>query len=58
MRSNPINLLLTGIAVADMMVMVEYIPFALHMYLLQNRNIEVKVYWYRTLFIFTMNYHD
>ena len=45
MRSNPINLLLTGIAVADMMVMVEYIPFAFHMYLLQGkyRTIEEKV---------------
>ena len=36
MRSNPINLLLTGMAVADMMVMLEYIPFALHMYLFQD----------------------
>ena len=26
MRSNPINLILTGIAVADCLVMVEYIP--------------------------------
>ena len=36
MRSNPINLLLTGIAVADMLVMMEYIPFATHMYLLKD----------------------
>ena len=45
MRSNPINLLLTGMAVADMMVMVEYIPFALHMYLFQDssRSLEEKV---------------
>ena len=45
MRTNPINLLLTGIAVADMMVMVEYIPFAIHMYLFQGtyRTIEEKV---------------
>ena len=45
MRSNPINLLLTGIAVADMMVMVEYIPFAFHMYLFQGkyRSMEEKV---------------
>ena len=43
MRTNPINLLLTGIAVADMMVMVEYIPFAIHMYLIQGRTLEEKV---------------
>ena len=45
MRTNPINLLLTGIAVADMMVMVEYIPFAVHMYLFQgaSRPMEEKV---------------
>ena len=45
MRTNPINLLLTGIAVADMMVMVEYIPFAIHMYLMQgsSRTLEEKV---------------
>ena len=33
MRTNPINLILTGIAVADCLVMVEYILFTLHMYL-------------------------
>jgi hypothetical protein len=45
MRTNPINLLLTGIAVADMMVMVEYIPFAIHMYLIQGsyRSLEEMV---------------
>ena len=45
MRSNPINLILTGIAVADMMVMVEYIPFAIHMYLLDEsyRSLEEQV---------------
>ena len=45
MRSNPINLILTGIAIADMMVMVEYIPFAIHMYLLDEsyRSLEDQV---------------
>ena len=45
MRTNPINLILTGIAVADCLVMVEYIPFSIHMYLLddQNRKIDEKV---------------
>ena len=37
MRANPINLLLTGIAVADMLVMLEYIPFATHMYVMEDR---------------------
>ena len=36
MRSNPINLLLTGMAVADMLVMIEYIPFASHMYIFKD----------------------
>ena len=36
MRSQPINMLLTGIAVADLVVMVEYIPFTLHMYLMEQ----------------------
>ena len=42
---NPINIILTGIAVADCLVMVEYIPFNLHMYLLddQMREKEEKV---------------
>ena len=35
MRRNPINLILTGIAVADLLMMLEYIPFAAHMYLLK-----------------------
>ena len=35
MRRNPINLILTGIAVADLLMMIEYIPFAAHMYLLK-----------------------
>ena len=37
MRSNPINLILTGIAVADCLVMLEYIPFTVHMYLLDDQ---------------------
>ena len=37
MRLNPINIILTGIAVADCLVMVEYIPFNLHMYLLDDQ---------------------
>lgn len=32
--NSPINRILTGIAVADMLVMLEYIPFATYMYVL------------------------
>ena len=28
---NPVNMILTGIAVADCLVMIEYIPFIIHM---------------------------
>ena len=34
MRNNPINMILTGIAIADCLNMLEYIPFSVHMYLL------------------------
>ena len=37
MRSNPINLILTGIAVADCLVMMEYIPFTINMYLMNTQ---------------------
>ena len=30
MSMNPINIILTGIAVADCLVMMEYIPFNIH----------------------------
>ena len=38
-RISPTNAILTGLAVADNLVMVEYIPFALHMYILRERPI-------------------
>ena len=31
---NPVNMILTGIAIADCLNMLEYIPFSVHMYLL------------------------
>ena len=45
MRLNPINLILTGIAFADIVLMVEYIPFTVHMYLIDDdeRTLEEKV---------------
>ena len=48
MRANPINLLLTSIAVADMLIMAEYIPFSVHMYIMKDRyeTFEQKVRMY------------
>ena len=37
LRSNPINLILSAIAVADCLLLVEYIPFTFHMYLLDEK---------------------
>lgn len=36
--ASPTNAVLTGLAVADLLVMLEYIPFACHMYLPQVSN--------------------
>ena len=49
MRGNPINLILTGIAVADLLNMLEYIPFNIHMYLWEAEA-ETKVQ-YLTIFL-------
>ena len=45
MRANPINLILFSIAVADILLMLEYIPFTVHMYILDQhtRTREEKV---------------
>ena len=36
LRSNPINRILSAIAVADCLLLIEYIPFTVHMYLLDE----------------------
>ena len=36
---NPVNMILTGIAVADCLVMIEYIPFTIHMRRLDDSTI-------------------
>ncbi|XP_067002348.1 G-protein coupled receptor dmsr-1 [Anabrus simplex] len=40
MACAPINRILTGLAVADMLVMVEYVPFACYMYFILPRRLE------------------
>ena len=37
---NPVNMILTGIAVADCLVMIEYIPFIIHMWRLKSEAID------------------
>ena len=56
MKLNPINMILTGIAVADCLVMVEYIPFSIHMYLLEEwgREQEDEVASYRSCLKYPM----
>ena len=36
---NPVNMILTGIAVADCLIMIEYIPFIIHMWRLHDTDI-------------------
>ena len=42
MRTNPINLILFSIAVADILLMVEYIPFTVHMYIMEQQNTRTR----------------
>jgi hypothetical protein len=42
MKSNPINRILTGIAVADCLVSIEYIPFTFHMYLMNDEGRDLE----------------
>ncbi|XP_040573094.1 G-protein coupled receptor dmsr-1 [Lepeophtheirus salmonis] len=53
MNGSPINLILTGIAVADMLVMIEYIPFTLHRNLLTGRSKEIEYSWGFSLFVWS-----
>ena len=52
--SSPTNALLTGLAVADLLVMLEYIPFAIHMYipLSTSRSITERYSYPWTAFVF------
>ncbi|CAL8100911.1 unnamed protein product [Orchesella dallaii] len=47
----PVNLMLFALAMADLLIMIEYIPFALHMYLIQNPpEIQFSLNWARFVF--------
>ncbi|KAJ1532349.1 hypothetical protein ONE63_000953 [Megalurothrips usitatus] len=54
--SSPTNAILTGLAVADLLVMVEYIPFALHHYLLQQPLSEKFSYPWSVFVLFHSNF--
>jgi hypothetical protein len=48
MRS-PVNFMLLALAIADLLIMLEYIPFALHMYILPQQD---KYSYWSALFVF------
>ena len=45
MNGSPINRFLTGIAVADMLLLIEFIPFCVHMYLWEDRTADEQFSW-------------
>jgi hypothetical protein len=56
--ASPTNALLTGLAVADLLVMLEYIPFACHMYMSQSNRPATDQYSYAwtTFVLFHSNF--
>ncbi|KAK3915630.1 Thyrotropin-releasing hormone receptor [Frankliniella fusca] len=54
--ASPTNAILTGLAVADLLVMLEYIPFALHMYLLSRPPAEKYSYPWTVFVLFHANF--
>jgi len=47
----PVNTMLLALAIADLLIMIEYIPFALHMYIVDNEP-ETKYSWAWACFVF------
>ncbi|XP_049766431.1 G-protein coupled receptor dmsr-1-like [Schistocerca cancellata] len=50
------NSILTGLAVADLLVMVEYVPYALHMYLLRRPRALTYTYAWAVFVLFHSNF--
>lgn len=50
-RISPTNAILTGLALADNFVMIEYIPFAFHMYILRERPVYEKFSYPWTVYV-------
>jgi hypothetical protein len=55
MRS-PTNMILTGLAVADLFVMIEYIPYAIHMYLYKRSRRDQFTYGWSVFVLFHSNF--
>lgn len=55
MRS-PTNMILTGLAVADLLVMIEYIPYAVHMYLYKRSRRDTFTYGWSVFVLFHSNF--
>lgn len=50
-KISPTNAILTGLALADNFVMIEYIPFAFHMYILRERPVYEKFSYPWTVYV-------
>lgn len=55
MRS-PTNMILTGLAVADLLVMIEYIPYSIHMYLYHRSRRDTFTYGWTLFVLFHSNF--
>ncbi|XP_017759414.1 PREDICTED: sex peptide receptor-like [Eufriesea mexicana] len=55
MRS-PTNIILTGLAVADLLVMIDYIPTAFHLYLYQRSRRDTLTYGWTVFVLFHSNF--
>ncbi|XP_011505952.1 PREDICTED: FMRFamide receptor-like [Ceratosolen solmsi marchali] len=54
--SSPTNAILTGLAVADMLVMIEYMPYAVHSYLYHRPKRETYTYAWTVFVLFHSNF--
>lgn len=50
------NMILTGLAMADLLVMIEYIPYAIHMYLYQRSRRDTFTYGWSSFVLFHSNF--
>ncbi|XP_036140804.1 sex peptide receptor-like [Monomorium pharaonis] len=53
---SPTNMILTGLAVADLLVMIEYIPYAIHMYLYKRSRRDTFTYGWSMFVLFHSNF--
>ncbi|XP_011647539.1 sex peptide receptor [Pogonomyrmex barbatus] len=53
---SPTNMILTGLAVADLLVMIEYIPYAIHMYLYKRSRKDTFTYGWSIFVLFHSNF--